>query len=90
MSFKYYSFCSSTIYEFLLTFGFIMMSSQLFINYKLKSVSHLPWRMMTYQALNTSIDDLFAFFIKMPTMYRIGCFRNDINSRTINGTGHQY
>jgi hypothetical protein len=53
-----------------------MMTPQLFINYKLKSVSHLPWRMMTYKALNTFIDDLFAFVIKMPTMYRIGCFRD--------------
>ncbi len=52
------------------------MTPQLFINYKLKSVSHLPWRMMTYKALNTFIDDLFAFVIKMPTMYRIGCFRD--------------
>jgi hypothetical protein len=32
--------------------------------------------MMTYKALNTFIDDLFAFVIKMPTMYRIGCFRD--------------
>ncbi len=58
--------------------GFIMMTPQLFINYKLKSVAHLPWRMMTYKALNTFIDDIFAFVIKMPTMYRIGCFRDDI------------
>jgi hypothetical protein len=72
----WYSFCLNTIYGFLLTFGFIMMTPQLFINYKLKSVSHLPWRMMTYKALNTFIDDLFAFVIKMPTMYRIGCFRD--------------
>merc|ERR1712180_261565 len=60
------------------TFGFIMMTPQLFINYKLKSVAHLPWRMMTYKALNTFIDDIFAFVIKMPTMYRLGCFRDDI------------
>ena len=53
-----------------------MMTPQLFINYKLKSVSHLPWRMMTYKALNTFIDDLFAFVIQMPTMYRLGCFRD--------------
>ena len=53
-----------------------MMTPQLFIKYKLKSVSHLPWRMMTYKALNTFIDDLFAFVIKMPTMYRLGCFRD--------------
>merc|ERR1719228_2384879 len=55
-----------------------MMTPQLFINYKLKSVAHLPWRMMTYKALNTFIDDIFAFVIKMPTMYRLGCFRDDI------------
>ena len=33
---------------------------------------------MTYKALNTFIDDIFAFVIKMPTMYRLGCFRDDI------------
>ena len=27
---------------------------------------------MTYKALNTFIDDLFAFIIKMPTLYRLG------------------
>lgn len=56
--------------------GFITMTPQLFINYKLKSVAHLPWRMMSYKCLNTFIDDIFAFVIKMPTMYRLGCFRD--------------
>ncbi|XP_058944990.2 putative lipid scramblase CLPTM1 [Pocillopora verrucosa] len=74
----WYSWVLSMLYGFLLTFGFIMMTPQLFINYKLKSVAHLPWRMMTYKALNTFIDDLFAFVIKMPTLYRLGCFRDDI------------
>jgi len=74
----WYSFILGSCYGFLLTFGFIMMTPQLFINYKMKSVAHLPWRMMTYKALNTFIDDIFAFVIKMPTMYRIGCFRDDI------------
>lgn len=74
----WYSFVLNMLYGFLLTFGFIMMTPQLFINYKLKSVAHLPWRMMTYKFLNTFIDDIFAFVIKMPTMYRIGCFRDDI------------
>ena len=60
-----------------------MMTPQLFINYKLKSVAHLPWRMMTYKALNTFIDDIFAFVIKMPTLYRLGCFR-DGKSRKFN------
>lgn len=74
----WYSFVLNMLYGYLLTFGFIMMTPQLFINYKLKSVAHLPWRMLTYKFLNTFIDDMFAFVIKMPTMYRIGCFRDDI------------
>lgn len=74
----WYSFVLDILYGYLLTFGFIMMTPQLFINYKLKSVAHLPWRMLTYKFLNTFIDDMFAFVIKMPTMYRIGCFRDDI------------
>nr|XP_018898247.1 PREDICTED: cleft lip and palate transmembrane protein 1 homolog [Bemisia tabaci] len=74
----WYSWVLNMLYGFLLTFGFIMMTPQLFINYKLKSVAHLPWRMMSYKCLNTFIDDIFAFVIKMPTMYRLGCFRDDI------------
>ncbi|KAF8354062.1 hypothetical protein PRIPAC_95685 [Pristionchus pacificus] len=74
----WYSWVLNMLYGFLLTFGFIMMTPQLFINYKLKSVAHLPWRMLTYKFINTFIDDLFAFVIRMPTMYRIGCFRDDI------------
>lgn len=74
----WYSFILNMMYGFLLAFGFIMMTPQLFINYKLKSVAHLPWRMLTYKFLNTFIDDIFAFVIKMPLMYRLGCFRDDI------------
>lgn len=75
---SWYSWVLSMLYGFLLTFGFIMMTPQLFINYKLKSVAHLPWRMLSYKFLNTFIDDVFAFVIKMPTLYRLGCFRDDI------------
>lgn len=49
------------------------MTPQLFINYKLKSVAHLPIRVMVYRSLNTFIDDLFAFIIRMPIMHRIRC-----------------
>lgn len=65
------------------------MTPQLFINYKLKSVAHLPWRMLTYKALNTFIDDLFAFVIKMPVMYRIGCLR-DGETQGTQGHGMQW
>ncbi len=58
--------------------GFVMMTPQLFLNYKLKSVAHLPWRVLGYRFVNTFIDDLFAMIIRMPTMARISCFRDDI------------
>ena len=54
------------------------MVPQVYLNYKLKSVEHLPWRMLFYRFLNTIIDDLFAFIISMPTMHRLACFRDDI------------
>lgn len=53
-----------------------MMCPQLFINYKLQSVAHMPWRQMTYKFLNTIIDDLFAFVIKMPILHRLSVFRD--------------
>ena len=31
-----------------------------------------------YRFLNTFIDDLFAIIIKMPTMHRLSCFRDDL------------
>lgn len=58
--------------------GFVFMTPQLFMNYKLKSVAHLPWKVLGYRFVNTFIDDLFAFIIRMPTMARISCFRDDV------------
>lgn len=86
----FYSFTLNLLYSYLLTFGFIMMTPQLFINYKLKSVAHLPWRMMSYKFLNTFIDDIFAFVIKMPTMYRLGCFRDGEYKNTPLKTANLY
>jgi hypothetical protein len=65
---------SSAVYAL----GFVLMTPQLFLNYKLKSVAHLPWRVLVYKSLNTFIDDLFSFIIRMPTMARISCFRDDV------------
>lgn len=60
-------------------FGFLFMLPQLFINYKLKSVAHLPWRVFMYKAFNTFIDDLFAFILtSIPTAHRVAAFRDDI------------
>lgn len=60
------------------SFGFISMFPQLYLNYKTKSVAPLPWKVFIYRALNTFIDDLFSFVVKMPTMHRIACLRDDV------------
>lgn len=33
---------------------------------------------MTFKVLNTFIDDLFAFTIKMPTLHRLATLRDDV------------
>jgi hypothetical protein len=62
-----YSFFVHTAVGFIYMFGFLSMLPQLFINYKLKSVAHMPWKVFMYKALNTVIDDLFAFAIQVRT-----------------------
>lgn len=73
----WYSFILNTLVGGIYVFGFIQMTPQLYINYRLQSVEHMPGRTLTYRFLNTIIDDLFSFIITMPTMHRISCFRDD-------------
>jgi hypothetical protein len=74
----WYSFVLNTLVGGIYLFGFIQMCPQLYINYKLQSVEHMPQRTLFYKFLNTIIDDLFSFIITMPTMHRISCFRDDV------------
>ena len=61
----WYSFVISTLTSFVYAFGFVQLVPQLIINYKLKSVAHMPARAMVYKTLSTVIDDLFSFIIKV-------------------------
>ena len=74
----WYSWMVTTASSAIYALGFVLMTPQLFLNYKLKSVAHLPWQVLGYKFVNTFIDDLFSFVIRMPTMARISCFRDDI------------
>ena len=38
----------------------------------------MPGKTMMYKTLNTFIDDLFAFTIKMPTLHRLATLRDDV------------
>lgn len=74
----WYSYFIGTAAGGVYTFGFVMMTPQLYINYKLQSVDHLPWRALTYKAMNTFVDDISAFLIDMPMLHRLSCFRDDV------------
>ncbi|KAF9006686.1 cleft lip and palate transmembrane protein 1-domain-containing protein [Cyathus striatus] len=74
----WYSFIISTLTSFVYMFGFAQLVPQLIINYKLKSVAHMPMKAMIYKTLSTVVDDLFAFCIKMPVLHRLACFRDDV------------
>ena len=74
---SWYSWLVSSLADAIYLFGFVMMTPQLFINYKLKSVAHLPWRVLMYKAFNTFIDDAFALMVAMPTAHRVACLRDD-------------
>jgi hypothetical protein len=75
---SWYSFIITTLVGSVYAYGFLMMVPSLYINYRLKSVAHMPARAMTYKFLNTFIDDLFAFTIKMPLLHRLATLRDDV------------
>ncbi|PPJ51686.1 hypothetical protein CBER1_08740 [Cercospora berteroae] len=74
---SWYSFIITTLVGSVYAYGFLMMVPALYINYRLKSVAHMPGRTMAYKFLNTFIDDLFAFTIKMPILHRLATLRDD-------------
>ncbi|KAI0016994.1 cleft lip and palate transmembrane 1 [Xylariomycetidae sp. FL0641] len=75
---SWYSYVIATLVGSVYAYGFLMMVPSLYINYRLKSVAHMPGKAMMYKFLNTFIDDLFAFTIKMPFLHRLATFRDDV------------
>lgn len=75
---SWYSFIISTLVGSVYAYGFLMLVPSIYINYKLKSVAHMPRKAMIYKFLNTFIDDLFAFVIKMPLLHRLATLRDDV------------
>ncbi|GAA6001395.1 hypothetical protein JCM10207_006646 [Rhodosporidiobolus poonsookiae] len=75
---SWYSFTIQTLTSFVQAFGFVQLIPMLVVNYKLKSVAHIPMKAMGYKVLSTVIDDFFSFIIKMPLLHRLACFRDDV------------
>ncbi|KAG2418820.1 hypothetical protein HFD88_001921 [Aspergillus terreus] len=75
---SWYSYVIETLVGSVYAYGFLMMVPSLYINYRLKSVAHMPGKALTYKFLNTFIDDLFAFTVKMPWLHRLATLRDDV------------
>ncbi|KAE8372832.1 cleft lip and palate transmembrane protein 1-domain-containing protein [Aspergillus bertholletiae] len=75
---SWYSYIIETLVGSVYAYGFLMMVPSLYINYRLKSVAHMPGKALTYKFLNTFIDDLFAFTVKMPWLHRLATLRDDV------------
>ncbi|TGJ79085.1 hypothetical protein E0Z10_g9681 [Xylaria hypoxylon] len=75
---SWYSYIITTLVGSVYAYGFLMMVPSLYINYRLKSVAHMPGKAMMYKFINTFIDDLFAFTIKMPLLHRLATLRDDV------------
>lgn len=56
----WYSWLITSLATAVYALGFVLMTPQLFLNWKLKSVSHLPWKVLVFKTLSTFIDDLFS------------------------------
>ena len=58
--------------------GFVKMTPQIYVNWKLKSVAHLTSTMLVYKVFNTLIDDVFAWMMQSPLKHKLMCMRDDV------------
>jgi len=61
---SWYSWAVESLANGIYLFGFMFMTPQLFINYKLKSVAHMPWRVMGYKFFNTASRMFCLAFVR--------------------------
>ena len=75
---SWWSWLISNLANAVYTFGFISLCPQLYVNYRLKSVAHMPVRVFMYKIFNTFVDDVFAFLIEMPLKHKLMTLRDDV------------
>ncbi|KAM9309322.1 lipid scramblase CLPTM1L-like [Pholidichthys leucotaenia] len=81
---SYYSWLINTLVTGVYAFGFLSMAPQLFINHKLKSVSHLQGTVLMYRGVNTLISDLcscaaaFSSSLSFSSSHQLSCFRDEL------------
>ncbi|XP_035987020.1 cleft lip and palate transmembrane protein 1-like protein isoform X1 [Fundulus heteroclitus] len=81
---NYYSWLVNTLVTGVYALGFLSMAPQLFINHKLKSVSHLQGAVLMYRGVNTLVSDLcscasfFSSSVPFTSSHQLSCFRDEL------------
>ncbi|XP_041799172.1 cleft lip and palate transmembrane protein 1-like protein [Chelmon rostratus] len=81
---SYYSWLINSLVTGVYAFGFLSMAPQLFINHKLRSVSHLQGTVLMYRGVNTLISDLcscasfFSSSGSFSSSHQLSCFRDEL------------
>ena len=80
---SWYSWTIQTAVNGVYAFGFLFMLPQLFLNYKLKSVAHLPWRAFMYKAFNTFIGEGYYIhmILKVLTLFTLQMISSHLSSQ---------
>jgi hypothetical protein len=84
----WYSWLVGSLASFVYMFGFAHMVPQLYINYRLKSVAHMPWKTMMYKSLNTFID-VRVGGRRAPRAMRANARRRQLAHHTLSHTHEQ-
>ncbi|XP_055084193.1 lipid scramblase CLPTM1L-like isoform X1 [Periophthalmus magnuspinnatus] len=80
----YFSWLLNTLVTGVYALCFLSMAPQLFINHKLKSVSHLQGAVLVYRGFNTLISDLcyaVSFYnpsLSLTSSHQLCCFRDEV------------
>ncbi|XP_028282189.1 cleft lip and palate transmembrane protein 1-like protein [Parambassis ranga] len=81
---SYFSWLINSLVTGVYAFGFLSMAPQFFINYKLKSVSHLQGTVLMYRGVNTLVSDLcccasfFSSSAPLSSSHQLSCFRDEL------------
>uniref|UniRef100_A0A3P8T1N6 Lipid scramblase CLPTM1L n=1 Tax=Amphiprion percula TaxID=161767 RepID=A0A3P8T1N6_AMPPE len=81
---SYYSWLINSLVTGVYAFGFLSIVPQLFINHKLRSVSHLQGTVLMYRGVNTLISDLCCFASLFSpsggfsSSHQLSCFRDEL------------
>mmetsp|Transcript_34184 Transcript_34184/g.109764 ORF Transcript_34184/g.109764 Transcript_34184/m.109764 type:complete len:717 (-) Transcript_34184:1323-3473(-) len=75
---SWYSWIVNSLADLSYFVGFLTMVPQIYVNYRLQSVAHLPVKAFGYKIFNTFVDDVFSWVVDMPLKHRLMTLRDDL------------